>query len=82
MWGNGGCSNNGLAHAAYLRQIASQGYVIVALGFPGGGPPAPADGSADATQASQMLEAIAWAETETARTGGDFSGRIDRKSVV
>ena len=77
VWGNGGCSNNGLAHAAYLRQIASQGYVIVALGFPGGGPPAPADGSADATQASQMLEAIAWAETETARTGGDFSGRID-----
>ena len=28
----GGCSANGLAHAAYLRQIASQGYVIVALG--------------------------------------------------
>ena len=38
VWGNGGCSNNGLAHAAYLRQIASQGYVIVALGVPGGRP--------------------------------------------
>ena len=25
VWGNGGCSANGLAHAAYLRQIASQG---------------------------------------------------------
>jgi hypothetical protein len=25
VWGNGGCSSNGLAHAAYLRQIASQG---------------------------------------------------------
>ena len=77
VWGNGGCSSNGLAHAAYLRQIASQGYVIVALGVPGGGAPAPADGSSDATQASQMIEAIEWAERETAREGGAFHRRID-----
>jgi dienelactone hydrolase len=77
VWGNGGCSNNSLAHAAYLRQIASQGYVIVALGVPGGGPPAPADGSTDATQASQMIEAIEWAERETARDGSAFQRRID-----
>ena len=77
VWGNGGCSNNGLAHAAYLRQIASQGYVIVALGVPGGGPPAPADGSRDATEAAQMLEAIDWAARETAREGGEFHRRID-----
>lgn len=77
VWGNGGCSSNGLAHAAYLRQIASQGYVIVALGVPGGGAPAPADGSSDATQAGQMIEAIEWAERETAREGGAFHRRID-----
>jgi hypothetical protein len=77
VWGNGGCSSNGLAHAAYLRQIASRGYVIVALGVPGGGAPAPADGSADATQASQMIEAIEWAERETARAGGAFYRHID-----
>jgi uncharacterized protein len=77
VWGNGGCSSNGLAHAAYLRQIASHGYVIVALGVPGGGPPAPADGSTDATQASQMIEAIEWAERETAREGGTLHRRID-----
>ena len=77
VWGNGGCSSNGLAHAAYLRQIASQGYVIVALGVPGGGAAAPADGSTDATQASQMIEAIEWAERETARESGPFHRRID-----
>jgi len=82
VWGNGGCSNNGLAHAAYLRQIASQGYVIVALGVPGGGPPAPADGSTDATQASQMLEAIDWATAEAARAGGDFERRIDLTRIA
>ena len=77
VWGNGGCSSNGLAHAAYLRQIASQGYVIVSLGVPGGGAPTPAGGSTDATQASQMIEAIEWAERETARDGGAFHRRID-----
>ena len=77
VWGNGGCSSNGLAHAAYLRQIASHGYVIVSLGVPGGGAAAPADGSTDATQASQMIEAIEWAERETERDGGAFHRRID-----
>ena len=77
VWGNGGCSGNGLAHAAYLRQIASHGYVIVALGTPGGGAAPPADGNTDATQASQMIEAIEWAERETARDGGAFHRRID-----
>jgi hypothetical protein len=77
VWGNGGCSGNGLAHAAYLRQIASHGYVIVALGAPGGGAAPPADANTDATQASQMIEAIEWAERETAREGGPFHRRID-----
>lgn len=82
VWGNGGCSNNGLAHAAYLRQIASEGYVIVALGVPGGGPPAPADGSRDATTAAQMLEAIDWAAGETRREGSDFHRRIDTSRIA
>jgi hypothetical protein len=82
VWGNGGCSSNGLAHAAYLRQIASQGYVVVALGVPGGGPPAPADGSRDATDASQMIEAIDWATRETAREGGEFYRRIDTSRMA
>jgi hypothetical protein len=82
VWGNGGCSNNGLAHAAYLRQIASQGYVIVSLGVPGGGPPAPADGSTDATAAEQMIEAVEWATRETVRQGGEFFGHIDVSRIA
>lgn len=82
VWGNGGCSNNGLAHAAYLRQIASHGYVIVALGPPGGGAPAPADGSRDATQPEQMIEAIDWATEQTQLAGGDFAGHIDVSRIA
>ncbi|MBK9253617.1 MAG: CocE/NonD family hydrolase [Proteobacteria bacterium] len=34
VWGNGGCRDNGLAHGAFLRQIASNGYIVIALGKP------------------------------------------------
>lgn len=32
IWGNGACRDNGLQHGAYLRQIASHGYLVIALG--------------------------------------------------
>jgi len=31
-WGNGGCSNSNAAHQNYLSEIASHGYLIVAIG--------------------------------------------------
>jgi predicted acyl esterase len=48
VWGNGACRDNGLAYSAFLRQIASQGYVVVSVGVPReerpfvADPPAPA----------------------------------------
>src|SRR5690606_30717523 len=47
-----------------------------------GRPPAPADSSRDATEASQMLEAIDWAAREAAREGGDFHRRIDVSRIA
>ena len=34
VWGNGGCRDNGLQHGAYLRQVASHGYIVIAAGRP------------------------------------------------
>lgn len=57
VWGNGGCSDNGLSHAAFLREVASHGYYVIALGYarsepvPRGQnaqPPAPPAGAAGA----------------------------------
>lgn len=33
VWGNGGCSDNGLSHSAFLREVASHGYYVIALGY-------------------------------------------------
>ena len=95
-----------------ISVIASLGYVIVALGTPGGatggapggaapgaarggggagaaGAPAargagaaPPDNGADPTEASQMIEAIEWAERETARDGSPFYRRIDVTKIA
>jgi dienelactone hydrolase len=32
LWGNGGCRDNGLGNARFLREIASHGYLVVAVG--------------------------------------------------
>jgi len=32
LWANGACRDNGLQHGAYLRQVASEGYFVIALG--------------------------------------------------
>ena len=39
-WGNGGCANSPAGHQNYLSEIASHGFIIVAIGpvpAPGGG---------------------------------------------
>lgn len=49
VWGNGGCSDNGLSHAIFLREVASHGYYIIALGYPRSEPaPRPQTGQAPA----------------------------------
>ncbi|MBN1601272.1 MAG: carboxypeptidase regulatory-like domain-containing protein [Chitinispirillaceae bacterium] len=37
VWGEGGCSQNGLSNKAAMGEIASWGYFIIADGTPGGG---------------------------------------------
>lgn len=88
VWGNGGCSANGLAHAAYLREIASHGYLVIALGAPGASPrsaagAAPAGGNPpDATQPQQLIEAIDWATRENQREGSELRGRVDTSRIA
>ena len=60
LWGNGGCSDNGLGHSYFLREVASHGYLVVALGYatserplegdrPAAPPPAPPANAAPPT---------------------------------
>lgn len=89
LWGNGACRDNGLQHAQFLREVASHGYFVIALGVARkeiptvvpGAPPAPPPpptprATQDETQLSQMAEAIDWAKT------GAYAKHIDSRRIA
>ena len=80
-WGEGGCSNNGSFYKSFLGEIASHGYLAIAIGPPqaprpageAGAPPAGrgagGPGRGPATKSSQLIDAINWAFAENGRQG-------------
>ena len=72
LWGNGGCRDAGLSAAAFLREIASHGYLVIANGAPRGfpalppGTPPPPPPAVDETRAAALLEALDWAARDPA----------------
>lgn len=86
VWGNGACRDNGLAHEAFLREIASHGYLVVALGRarrPGtdAARPAPPPGT-DETDVAQMTEALEWAAARNADASDALAGHIDLEHIA
>jgi dienelactone hydrolase len=92
-WGNGACHNLGNRFRYFLTEIASHGYVVVAIGPIGAqlveskveltpeeaGRPA---GARSTTNWRQLIEAINWAEAENAREGSAYRGRLDTSHIA
>jgi hypothetical protein len=86
-WGNGACANNGLAHKNYLLEIASHGFLAIAIGPPPvtqPQPPAsrPPGAAGPATKSSQLLDAINWAIAENGRKGSPYYKKIDTGRIA
>jgi dienelactone hydrolase len=83
-WGNGACANNGLAHRNFLMEIASHGYLAVAIGPPSAPAPGQARqaGGGPATKSSGLLEAINWAVAENGRKGSPYHGKLDPSKIA
>ena len=97
-WGNGGCANNGLSHRNFLMEIASYGFLAIAIGPPQAapapgqgkqGPPPAAKGKAKgaapgapATKSSQLIDAINWAIAENGRKGSMYQGKLDPSKIA
>lgn len=93
---NGACANDNRGFRSFLTELASRGYLVVAIGpynaaplvRPSGPPPAPSPAGpgpgADPTTSSQLIDAINWALAENARAGSVLQGRlaIDRIAVM
>lgn len=86
VWGNGACANNGLAHKNYLQEIASHGFLAIAIGPPNSNPapsaPAVQNRPGPATKSSQLIDALNWALAENTRKGSRYYKRLDTAQIA
>jgi hypothetical protein len=79
-WGNGGCANSPAAHQNYLSEIASHGFLIVAIGpLPAAGGGRGGVGGGD-RPGNTMLEAVEWAIKQN--SDGPYKGKLDTSKVA
>ncbi|MGC5377576.1 cellulose binding domain-containing protein [Micromonospora sp. DT68] len=73
VWGNGGCSANGLSQGNFLREIASHGFLAIANGAPNG---------SGSTNSQMLTQSIDWAVAENSRQGSKYFNRLDTSKVA
>jgi dienelactone hydrolase len=93
LWANGACANDNRHFKAFLTEIASHGYLIVAIGPydpsprpqtppPEPGTPPPPPTGVDPTQSSQLIDALDWALAQNSRAGSPFQGKLAADKVA
>jgi len=92
-WGNGACVNYGNRFRYFLTEIASQGYLVLAIGPIGpvwlewntqarGDPNVRPEDRAAPSHAEQLIDAIDWALAENQRADSVYFGRLDATQVA
>lgn len=81
-WGNGACANSPWEHVNFLSEIASHGFLVVAIG------PMPAEGQRGGrggpTRSALLTDAIDWAIAQNGDSSSQYSGKlaVDRIAVA
>ncbi|MGB3799063.1 MAG: hypothetical protein WA952_04565 [Lewinella sp.] len=72
-WGNGACANSPWEHVNFLSEIASHGFLVVAIGpMPGEG-----DKRREKSASSQLTDAIDWAIAANDDPDSPYFGKVD-----
>jgi hypothetical protein len=77
VWGEGGCSQNGLSNQAAMGEIASWGYFVVADGTPNS-----TGACAGGQDGKQFLDYITWAIAENGKSCSAYSGSLDTTKIA
>ena len=81
-FGNGGCRNTSGEFRNFLSDLASQGFLVVAIGPAGNAVVMGSEERTNMTFASQLLDGVTWAIAENARAGSAYYQKIDTSKVA
>ena len=77
-WGNGACANSPWEHINFLNEVASYGFLVIAIG------PMPAEGEQGGgrSQSSQLSDAIDWAIAQNSDKNSPYYKKVDVKNIA
>ncbi len=79
VWANGGCVNSSIQHERFLTEIASHGYVIVAIGDL---QLTAEDRKQQSSPDTMLLAALDWMEQRANEKGNDYSENVDLGKIA
>ncbi|MFN7117788.1 MAG: alpha/beta hydrolase family protein [Saprospiraceae bacterium] len=78
-WGNGACANSPWEHVNFLNEVASHGFLVIAIG------PMPKEGErggGERSKSAQLLDAIDWAIAQNKDKKSPYYKKIDVKNIA
>ncbi len=79
-WGNGACANSPWEHVNFLSEIASHGFLVIAIG------PMPAEGArggaGGTTKSAMMTDAITWAIAQNNDNSSQYYNKLDVSKIA
>jgi hypothetical protein len=82
VWGEGGCSRDGLSNQAAMAEIASHGYFVVADGTPDNEEDNRELGGSVVQMAEPLLAYITWAIAENGKPCSAYYQRLDTSKIA
>jgi hypothetical protein len=81
-YGNGGCRNTSGEVRNFLSDIASQGFLILAIGPAANAAVMGSEDRTNMTASSQLLDGVNWAIAENSRAGSAYFNKIDVSKIA
>jgi uncharacterized protein YciI len=78
-WGNGACYNSPWEHVNFLNEVASHGFLVVAIGTM---PREEGEQEKSRSESKQMLDAIDWAIAQNKDKNSPYFNRIDTDKIA
>jgi predicted alpha/beta-hydrolase family hydrolase len=80
VWGNGACANSPWEHVNFLSEVASHGFLVIAIG------PMPAEGQVGGvrgpTKSAMLIDAINWASAQNSEKSSQYYQKLDTNKIA